>query len=156
MDQESVITEEMRQHIGTVYGPTVYEIDKRWIRTFAEAIEDPNPLYHDEEYAKTTRFGGIVAPPTLILTIGFEQIQKKMDTFMPIDVGRLHGGTELECFQPVRLGDAITVSGKIAHVRERASNKLGRMVFLTFEINYKNQRQELVASCRQLLIGYQN
>jgi len=31
---------------------------------------------------------------------------------------------------------------------------MGKMAFITFENTYKNQRQELVARCRQMVIGY--
>jgi len=147
--------EELKIETGVEWEFGVYEIERGMIRQFARATDDPNPLWQDEEHARRSQYGGIIAPPTFILTVGFEQVQKKMDTLMPTGVGRLHGGTELECFEPVRPGDAITVSGKIAHVRERAGSKLGKMVFVTFEISYKNQRQELVARCRQLVIGYQ-
>jgi len=65
----------------------------------------------------------------------------------------LIGGTELECYQPIRLGDVITASFKISNLRER-QGKMGRMAFITFDSSYKNQRQELVAKCRQMVIGY--
>ncbi len=38
------------------------------IRLWCEVLEDANPLYYDREYARTTRHGGIVAPPTMIMT----------------------------------------------------------------------------------------
>ena len=63
--------------------------------------------------------------------------------------GLLHGSTELECFQPVRPGDEITVTAKIASIRERS-----QMAFVTFEISYTNQKRELVARCQQTMIGY--
>ena len=80
-----------------------------------------------------------------------EQFQQQMTDSMG---ARLHGGTELECYQPVRPGDVITVTIKVANMRKRQGSKLGKMVFVTFELTYKNQRQELVAKCRQMLIGY--
>src|ERR1700722_13410008 len=33
------------------------------IRRFAQAIMDPDPLYWDQDHARTTRFGEVVAPP---------------------------------------------------------------------------------------------
>ena len=147
-------TEELRGEVGVEWEPGMYEIEKGMIRRFVQAIDDQNPLWQDEEYARKSQYGGIIAPPHFILTIGFEQAQQKMVTLMP-GAGRLHGGTELEHYQPVRPGDTITVSGKIAQVRERESSKLGKMVFVTFDMSYKNQRQELVAKCRQLTILYQ-
>src|SRR5262245_693847 len=36
------------------------------IMLFARALGDPNPIYSDAEYARTTRCGGIIAPPTFL------------------------------------------------------------------------------------------
>ena len=146
--------EKLRKEIGVEWELGAYEIEKGMIRRFVQAIDDQNPLWHDEEYASKSQYGGIIAPPTFILTIGFAQIQQKMTTLMP-SAGRLHGGTELEYYQPVRPGDMITAHGKITHVREREGSKLGKMVLVTFDISYKNQKQESVAKCRQLTILYQ-
>ena len=145
--------ERLRDKTGEEWQLGVYEIEKGMIRRFVQAIDDPNPLWQDEEYAKKSRYGGIIAPPTFILTIGFEQIPEKATASMP-GTGRLHGSTELECYQPVRPGDTITVSGKIVDIRERQGKRMGTMVFMTIDITYKNQRQELVARCRQMFIGY--
>jgi len=146
--------EKLRNEIGVEWKPKVYEIEKGMIRRFAQAIDDQNPLWQDAEYARKSQYGGIIAPPNFILTIGFEQLQQKMTTLMP-DASRLHGGTEVEYYQPVRPGDTITFSGKIADVSKQEGSKLGEMVFVTFGMSYKNQRQELVAKCRQLSILYQ-
>ena len=154
MTERSLGIERLKDEVGVEWEPGVYEIEKGMIRRFARAIDDPNPLWQDEEYARTSQFGGIIAPPTLILPIGLELIQEKMTTLMP-GVSRLHGGTELEYYQPVRPGDTLSVSGKIVDMREREGKKLGKMAFLTFEIIYRNQRQELVAKCQQLTIVYQ-
>lgn len=34
------------------------------IMMFARSVGDDNPIYHDEEYAKKTEVGHIIAPPT--------------------------------------------------------------------------------------------
>jgi len=39
------------------------------IRHFADAMGDRNPLWRREDYAKNTRWGGIIAPPTISDTI---------------------------------------------------------------------------------------
>lgn len=33
---------------------------------FARSIGDPNPMYADEEYARSSEVGHIVAPPTFV------------------------------------------------------------------------------------------
>ena len=153
MSEDSLITEELRNKISIESKPEAYEIEKGMIRRFVLAIDDPNPLWQDEEYARKSRYGDIVAPPTFVLTIGFDELQQQVRESIPYQ-GILHSSTELECYQPVRPGDAITVIAKIANIRERQGSKMGKMVFVTLNITYKNQRQELVARCQQVFIGY--
>ncbi len=122
--------------------PKEYQIEGGMIRRFARAVGDPNPLWQD----------GVIAPPTFILAIGFEQFVEDLMSLTPFNTV-LMGGTELECYQPIRLGDVITVVFQISNLRER-QGQMGRMAFMTFDSSYKNQRQELVAKCRQMIIGY--
>ena len=39
-------------------------VEASHIMMFARSVGDANPIYHDEEYAKETELGGIIAPPT--------------------------------------------------------------------------------------------
>ena len=39
-------------------------VEASHIMMFARSVGDDNPIYHDEEYAKGTGSGGIIAPPT--------------------------------------------------------------------------------------------
>ena len=58
-----MIPEEIKKLIGTSGHPTLYEVEKGAIRRFADAVDDPNPLYHDEEYARKSKYGSMIAPP---------------------------------------------------------------------------------------------
>jgi len=143
--------EALRAKIGVEWEPGIYEIEKGMVRRFVQAVGDPNPLWQDEEYAKQSRYDGVIAPPTFILAMGFEQIQQVL---APVLSGTtLHGSTELEFYQPVRLGDVVTATTKITNVRER-QGKMGKTVFITFDITYRNQRQQPVAKCRQMIVSY--
>ncbi|MFQ5827376.1 MAG: MaoC family dehydratase N-terminal domain-containing protein, partial [Dehalococcoidia bacterium] len=64
------------------------------------------------------------------------------------------GGNELEYFQPIRVGDTISVTAKLTDIKERAG-KMGRMLFFFAEITYTNQRGEMVAKGRQTLIRHE-
>jgi len=46
----------------------VDEVCKPMIRHWCEAMQDGNPLYTDEEYARESKYGSIIAPPTMLLT----------------------------------------------------------------------------------------
>lgn len=151
MAEDALDIEELRDKIGVEREVGVYEIEKGMIRKFSLAIDDPNPLWQDEEYARESQHGSIIAPPTFIPTIGFERIEQELTS---LSSTLLHGSTELECYQSVRPGDKITVTSRLANIRELQGKGTSKTAFVTFELTYKNQRQELVAKCRQILIGY--
>jgi len=139
-----VITEGMRSMLGVEVGPRVYEIEKGMIKKFAEAIDDPNPLWQDEAYAREARYGGIVCPPTFLLAIELtEQIMWAMSVECPLK-GFLNGANEFEYYQPIRPGDVISVTGKLVDLREKEA-KIGKIVVMVMEQTYTNQRKEVVA-----------
>ncbi len=142
MAEASSGIDRLKSKIGVEWEPWEYQVEREMIRRFARAVDDPNPLWQD----------GVIAPPTFILAIGFEQFVENLMSLASFNAV-LMGGTELECYQPIRLGDVITVIFKIGSLRERGG-QMGRMAFMTFDSSYKNQKQELVAKCRQMIIGY--
>lgn len=149
---EQLITDEMRAAIGRQSEPTVIEIEKGMIKRFAQAIEDPNPLWQDEEYARNTRYGGIVAPPGFLMTMMMSGPIMELPFQSPL-TRILDGGGEWEYFEPVRPGDVLTVVNTLVDIRER-SGRAGKMLFVVRETTWRNQRKELVAKSRGTLIYY--
>lgn len=138
----------MRQYIGMT-GPVVtMTVEAGSIRRFAEAIGDPNPLYVDEEYARLTRWGGVIASPTFLCTL------LPPLPVPPVEFGTmgLNGGNKFECLRPVRPGDVIAAQSRLAEVRA-VEGRSGGMLISEREVRYTNQAGEIVATCR--LVGIQ-
>lgn len=153
MVEQSAITEAIRKAIGREMGPYVYEVEKGAIRKFAEAIDDPNPLWQEEDYAKESRYGGIIASPSFVTSL---KVPGLTEWVLGLDCPLkrlLNGGNELEFFQPLRPGDVISVTARLSQAYER-EGKAGKMVFLIIETDYTNQRGELAVRGRQTLIKY--
>lgn len=146
-----IVDEEARKQIGTVAEARTYDIERGAIRRFAEAIGDPNQLFNDEQQARKTRFGGMVAPPTFCRSLGSPIPSVKLN--MPSGVRVLDAGSDWEYFVPVRPGDRITVQSKLADLRE-SQGKLGPMVFIVIETSYTNQFGELCLTQRSTTIRY--
>ncbi|MGM9927754.1 MAG: MaoC family dehydratase N-terminal domain-containing protein [Bacillus sp. (in: firmicutes)] len=135
--------------IGLSGEPFVFEVEKRHIRQFAEAIGDDNPLYVDEEYAATTAYGGIIAPPTFPVVIGQENgvgIDLKLDQRR-----MLHGEQEFIYTRPIRLGDQLHCQMKVADVYERVG-KNGVMQFLVLDTEMKDHSGQMVVISRTNII----
>ena len=145
--------EELRDKVSIDSGPMVYEIEKGMVRRFVEAIGDPNPLWQNKKYARQSTHGSIIAPPTLLLIIGFEWFGEQLLKLAPLFKNLVNGGTDLECYQPIRSGDVVTATIKMTEVSER-QGKTGKITFMTFETTYQNQTGQLVGKCHQIAIGY--
>jgi acyl dehydratase len=158
----SLITDEMRRdlRLGEVSGVFTYDADRRWIREFASAFGDSNPLWHDEAYAHTEgRFGGIIAPPTFFGALDpverFHPIREEKELLldpwvetMPYqNTGGGNAFSEVEYFLPIYAGDTITVEVTYTDIFER-DGRSGRLLFRIRENVLKNQRDELVAKAR--------
>jgi acyl dehydratase len=128
--------------VGVAWEPREYPIEGEMIRRFVRAVGDDNHLWREGE----------IAPPTFTFSIGFEQFVADLMELTPFNTV-LMGSTEIESYQPIKRGDTITVVFKISNLRER-KGQTGPMAFMTFESSYKNQEGELVARCRQMVIGY--
>lgn len=128
-------------------------IERGKIREFAAAIEDDNPIYYDLEYAKKTKFGGILAPPTFTTTKSFWRIGGTNQEIAGLDNRFvLHGEEEYEYFAPILAGDTLTCKGRIADAYEKPGQRGGKMVFVVFEFNFFNQMKEKVLTSRSTLI----
>ena len=149
----SVITDEIRNAIGMEFGPYVYQVEKGAIRKFAEAIDDPNPLWQDEAYARKSRYGGIIASPTFLFCFRFDEVTERIAALeCPLE-NELNGGSEIDYFQPIHPGDEITVRAKLAGAHEQ-EGKRGKLLFFPIDLTYENQRGELVARHRFNFIRY--
>ena len=149
--QEFTLTEEMRQEaIGVQSAPITIEVEKGAIIRFAESIEDPNPLWNDENAARKSRYGGLIASPTFLRSMRPERPQIPF----PIPFTRLlDGGIQWEYFEPVRPGDRITAIARIENLSPR-SGRLGPMLFVVNSISYTNQFREVVATELNTIIRY--
>ena len=126
-----------------------YDVTRDGIRHFAYCIPDPNALYLDHEYAATTRWGGIIAPPGYLYAHGSPAWLGRMPGIRDAGGRELEGNdnaTEAwEFFRPVRPGDTVFSYGRIAGIEPKKSRKLGDAVLVNEEMRFTNQRGEAVA-----------
>jgi len=131
-----------------------YDVTTRDIRRFAQAIGETSPLHFDEDYARTTPHGTIVAPPLFCQMFTFEDVPppelppdgSPVETDLPVPAPRTVGGaSSYEIFQRVRAGDQITVRSVLKDVFAREEGRSGRLYLVVVETEFSNQRGEPVA-----------
>jgi acyl dehydratase len=159
----------LEAYVGKAMGPSSVAPDPvnvPMIRHWVDALDDRNPVYLDEAAARTTRFGGIVAPPAMLQTWTMprpkiEGIAERggapgaMRFDNPIRVlddagyvGTLATNSELEFVRYLRPGDQLAISNEVESISERKSTGLGQGYFVTWVTTYRTTAGEVVG--RQL------
>lgn len=119
------------------------------ILKFAEGIGDPNPLWSDPEYAKTSRYGSIIAPPSFIWAC-FAQIQ-----FGWRGLGGFHAGCDVEFLKPIFIGDKISAECVFENFEgPKASSFAGEIIIDHYTNQYWNQTGDLVAKYHWRVVHY--
>jgi acyl dehydratase len=157
-----VILEEAKQFIGRTDPPIIRHVEKGAIRRYAEAVGNDNPLYQDEEYARRSPYGSIIAPPGFF---GWPTKTPCSCTGLADIVGELQaalarggfprildGGISYDFFLPVCAGDILIASPKVTGLSEK-EGKGGTMIICNFETTYTNQNGDLVAKANQTFIA---
>jgi acyl dehydratase len=161
-----------REYIGRETGSgTGDPVLFRDIRRYALAIDDPNPIYHDEGAAEKSRYRGMVAPLGFFWFASTGSTKRKkrakdlgedglsINEFLGIPdipniwtLGWTRGGEEIEFYKPIRVGDQITVRCRLVDMYEKGG-KSGKLLFVVSEHSYTNQKGELLAKQRLTFIG---
>ena len=147
--------EDPKSHIGKETSWFTFEVEENNIKDFALAIGDPDPMFQDEEYAKKTRFGGIIAPNTFSHAIRGEKsvLLKAIPQIGPrIPEKLLHGEHEIEYFKPLRPGDVIRFKFTIADIYEREGKRNKTMDVVVLDVPCYDQKNEMTLKYRQTFV----
>ena len=132
MSEWKVITDAARAvlRIGESWGTTTHEITDLWLREYAVTLNDANPLWFDDAYAKRYgRFGFRFCPAAFCAVLNpaeRAEIMPQMAFF-----GRLRGMpegqgtwgfaayTNADYRRPIRVGDRVTCTVRVDGVKEK-------------------------------------
>jgi acyl dehydratase len=144
-----------------IYAPD--EVCRPMIRHWVEAVEDTNPLYTDEEYARSSKYGGIIAPPQMMMVwcmprmwpwpefpwvpMAELELPGDYDTYVATDMS-------FEFYLPVRPGDILSYTMKLDGVSEEKKTRIGKGHFITTTQIYRNQRGEVVGKEIRTVLKY--
>lgn len=132
-----------KKFIGKKYGPVAYEVGREKIAEYALAIKNADPHYLDEKFARTTVYGGIIAPPTFaVVYAGMLMGPFFFDSELNLNFAMLvHGEQEFEFHEVVRPHDVITTKGEITSIVNKE-----KLDVVTLRGESRNQKDVLVCS----------
>lgn len=156
--------------------PKGFPIEEGHIMMFARALGDPNPIYTDEDHAKTTEVGHVIAPPTFVQSsahfrdarraAGGSGAQRAESGQASSGEGaaeqgsraggRGGGGTGLHAEQHYtyhrhpKPGDVLTATSHRGESWEKEGRRAGKLVFTETITEYRDQNGELVVTARSV------
>lgn len=144
-------------------------VEATHIMMFARAVGDDNPIYRDEDYAKKSEVGHIIAPPTFpravsqfdpdyhlrikpgVTWFGSGRNPTGLDGPAPSS-GGLHAEQHFEYHRNLKPGDQLTVTTKEGKTWEKESKRAGKLMFAEKIQEYRDQNGELVITSRAVSV----
>lgn len=168
------ITDEVKAVIGAESEPieAYHPVDSSEVRRFHHATMDQAPRYWDQDWARQSRYGGVVAPPAFPVhafrrpsdapdpldAMGdpdFDGRNRRMRPGLPVVevplVRLLNGGYDYELFRYARVGERIFCKSRFKDIYQR-DGKTGSMVFVVIEDVYTNERGERLLKTTNTII----
>ena len=146
-----------------------FPVEASHVMMFARSIGDPNDIYYDEDYAKSTAQGGVIAPPTFVQA----SAQFDPDYFLRPKIGEewfgsakgptgitekksggggggggLHAEQHYVYHRQLKVGDVLTAEVKPGKSWEKEGRRGGKLLFSETVTEYRDQNGELVINSR--------
>lgn len=145
-----LIDQEVYEETGT------FPVEQGYIWTSCASVENGNPLFWDPAVAAEIT-DGPVAPPSM-LSVWFRPHNWAPGATEPMVPLQLHFDLKEQLnlpeaiisentvimHEPVRLGDILTTVQRLRSISGYKTTKLGRGRFWTIDVEYRNQRGDLV------------
>ena len=140
-----------RKFIGYKLKPSVLTVDRVRLQFFAKAIGEVDPVYLDPAAARAAGYPDLPAPPTFLFAAELDSganTQLLADLDIPL-AKLLHGEQSFRYHKTVCAGDTVTVQSTVTDIYDK---KGGKLEFAVKDSSVTNQRSELVAELRTVLV----
>ena len=133
-----------------------FPVERGYIWSTCASVENGNPLFWDDAVAEELT-GGVIAPPSMIsnwFRPHFWSPGREVQP-MPLQVHfdlkeklglpeAVMSDNTVTYYEPVRLGDVLRTCQKLRSVSAEKQTKLGTGRFWVIDVEYRNQRGDLV------------
>jgi acyl dehydratase len=136
------------KHIGVVSEPRAVTIESGFLKFFARATGEANPIYFDEDAARAAGHPALPAPPTYLFSLALAAPAMRGEVLDPkngigVDMQRiLHGEQSFAYHRPIHAGDRLTLTTTTRDIYEKRG---GALEFIVQDTRAVNDAGELCA-----------
>ncbi len=139
--------DDLRKRIGVKIGRTLepwcYEATRDNIRHYAHGIGDDNPLWCDPDYARTTPYGDVVAPPSFIFACS--RIISGYVGGLP-GIHAMFAGCDFRWMKPILRNTEISTESYLKDLIEHDTQFAGRSIQQIYHVDFFNDTGDQLAS----------
>src|SRR2546421_6877939 len=135
---------------GKEYQPVEFTVERDHVARFDDAIGEDNPLFRDSSAAKEEGYDEQLAPPTFVTAMQIRTSgQVVLDQDLGLDYSRVvHGEQEYEYRRPVKVGETLTATPRIAGMYSKGPNE-----YLVIEAEIRDAGGQTVVIARSTLLS---
>jgi acyl dehydratase len=143
-----------------------FDVERGYIFTSCASVQNGNPIFWDEKVAQEIT-NGPIAPPTMLSawfrphywaperTKERQPLQVHFDLKEKLNLPEaIIAENEIAFAEPVRPGDQLRTRQILRSISDVKTTKLGKGRFWVIEVQYLNQRDELVGQESYTCLGY--
>ena len=135
--------------VGPVGTPDTMAVELGAVRKMAKAVEAYDPIHHDTRAAIERGYRGVVAPWPLLWLFYFNAEDHRID--FPFGKATVNGEDEYEFYEPMIVGDEITLRMAITEARLK-QGRSGQLGLVVEERRFTNPLGTLCAVLRTTII----
>lgn len=132
--EQSLITDEHRAFIGRTAGPVELHVRAEDVRRVRALLDDNDPRFGEDTG---------VAPPYIIAVIEPAMPWQLLPRILP---GGILTQTEWTFRRPLRIGERVFATHRLADIRDRLGGQYGYSVIMNIMTEYRDEAGELVAT----------
>jgi len=143
------------QHIGVVSEPRTVTVETGFLKFFAKATGETDPVYFDEDAARAAGHPAIPVPPTYLFSLALSAPAQRGGLFdtehgLGIDMVRvLHGEQSFTHHAPIHAGDVLILTTTTSDLYAK---KGGALQFVVQDTRAVDHAGELRAEMRMVTV----
>ncbi len=139
--------DDLRKRIGVKIGRTLepwcYEATRDNIRHYAHGIGDDNPLWCDPDYARSTPYGDIIAPPSFIFACS--RIISGYVGGLP-GIHAMFAGCDFSWMKPIRRNTELHTEAYLKDLIEHDTKFAGRSIQQVYHVDFFDDTGDQLAA----------
>lgn len=142
-------------HIGVVSEPRTVTVETGFLKFFAKATGETDPIYFDEDAARAAGYPGLPMPPTYLFSLALSAPAKRGDVFdtengIGVEFAKvLHGEQSFTYHKPIHAGDRLTLTTTTSDIYAK---KGGALEFIVQDTTAVDAAGETCAAMRMVTV----